>query len=156
MVFEVVKFVATTRLRAKRDAGEATPAKDHEKGNRFAGCKRFPSFIAVGEEKDRFYSVEFSFFSLLRSAFPAQPCACGQLGVNAALLDELRVGAALENAVFADDHDFIRAADGGQAVGDHQRCAPLGETIKRGLNLALGGGIQRAGRLVQNEHTRVF
>ena len=26
MVFEVVKFVATTRLRAKRDAGEATPA----------------------------------------------------------------------------------------------------------------------------------
>ena len=66
------------------------------------------------------------------------------------------MGAALENAVFADDHDFIRAADGGQAVGDHQRCAPLGETIKRGLNLALGGGIQRAGRLVQNEHARVF
>ena len=66
------------------------------------------------------------------------------------------MGAALENAVFADDHDFIRAADGGQAVGDHQRRAPLGETIKRGLNLALGGGIQRAGRLVQNEHTRVF
>ena len=27
MVFEVVKFVATTRLRAKRDAGEATPAR---------------------------------------------------------------------------------------------------------------------------------
>lgn len=47
------------------------------------------------------------------SAFPAQPCACGQLGVNAALLDELRVGAAFENTVFADDHDFIRAADGG-------------------------------------------
>ena len=45
MAFEVVKFVATTRLRAKRDAGEATPAKDHEKGNRFAGCKRFPSFM---------------------------------------------------------------------------------------------------------------
>ena len=61
MVFEVVKFVATTRLRAKRDAGEATPAKDHEKGNRFAGCKRFPSFIAVGEEKDKFYSVDTIF-----------------------------------------------------------------------------------------------
>ena len=44
MVFEVVKFVATMRLRAKRDAGEATPAKDHEKGNRFAGCRRFPFF----------------------------------------------------------------------------------------------------------------
>lgn len=29
LVFEVVNFVATTRLRAKRDAGAATPAKDH-------------------------------------------------------------------------------------------------------------------------------
>ena len=73
MVFEVVKFVATTRLRAIRDAGEATPAKDHEKGNRFAGCKRFPSFIAVGEEKDKFYSVEFSLFSLPRSALRLRP-----------------------------------------------------------------------------------
>ena len=133
----MVKFVATTRLRAKRDAGEATPAKDHEKGNRLLEGRRLP-------------------FLIKSSIFPAQPCACGQLGVNAALRDKLGMGAALENAVFADDDDFIRVADGGQAVGDDQRGAPFGKAVKRGLNLALGGGIQRAGRLIQNEHTRVF
>ena len=80
--------------------------------------------------------------------FPAQSCARGQLGVNAALRDELGVRAALQNAVFADDDDFIRVADGGQAVGNDQRGAAPGKAVKRGLNLALGGGIQRAGGFI--------
>ena len=58
--------------------------------------------------------------------FPAQSCASGQLGVNAALRDELGVRAALQNAVFADNDDFIRVADGGQAVGNDQRGATGG------------------------------
>ena len=44
MVFEVVKFVATTRLRAKREAGEATPAKDHEKGEPLRWMQAVPFF----------------------------------------------------------------------------------------------------------------
>ena len=40
-------------------------------------------------------------------------------------------------------------------IRDRRGAAP-GKAVKRGLNLALGGGIQRAGGFIQNEDARVF
>lgn len=59
MVFEVVKFVATTRLRAKRDAGEATPAKDHEKGT--ASLDASGSLLLLRLERKKISSTPLNF-----------------------------------------------------------------------------------------------
>ena len=39
---------------------------------------------------------------------------------------------------------------------DHQRRAPARKLLKRMLDVVLGDGVQRAGRLVENQHGRVF
>ena len=40
-------------------------------------------------------------------------------------------------------------------MGDQQRGAPLQETSNSFLNLVLGGAVNRAGRIIQDENTRV-
>ena len=64
--------------------------------------------------------------------------------------------AALQNAVLTDDDDLISVFNGGKSVGDHQGRTPLCKPVKRRLNPALGDGIQRAGRLIKDQHARVL
>jgi len=50
-----------------------------------------------------------------------------------------------------EDDDLARAAHRREAVGDHERRAPLEEAIERALDEVLGLGVERARRLVDRE-----
>ena len=50
----------------------------------------------------------------------------------------------------------MRLADGGETVGDDERRAVLRQLVERMLNFRLGQAVQRRGRLVQDQHRRVF
>ena len=65
------------------------------------------------------------------------------------------MGALFHNFAVAHHQNQVRVAHGGQAVGNHQRRAPLGHGIQRRLNLGLGNGIHRSGGFVQNENSGI-
>src|ERR1035438_5008651 len=65
------------------------------------------------------------------------------------------VGAALHDAALFHHQNLLRAADGGEAMRDHEGGAPfhqVGETL---LNGGLGFGIEAAGGLVENQDARI-
>ena len=82
-----------------------------------------------------------------------------------ALVDDLRVQRArveqlLVRALRGDapvlHHDHaVGERDRRQAVGDHERRAALHHLAQRALDLALGGGVDARGRVVEDQHARV-
>ena len=79
-----------------------------------------------------------------------------QLGVQAALLHQLLMGALLLDAVLGEHPDDRGVADGGQAVGDGEGGAAVRELFKRLLHQAFAFVVQGAGRLVQDQDRWVF
>mmetsp|Transcript_65391 Transcript_65391/g.184606 ORF Transcript_65391/g.184606 Transcript_65391/m.184606 type:complete len:408 (-) Transcript_65391:1382-2605(-) len=65
------------------------------------------------------------------------------------------MGALLDNAALVQDHDLVRSHDCGQPVSDEHDTAAAGhvdhELVQRLLHLALVLGVQRRGRLVQQQ-----
>src|SRR5882724_5394403 len=59
-------------------------------------------------------------------------------GIKSAGSQKLGVGSALGDAALIQHDDFVRADDGGQPVGDHQRSASARDALKRLLNFMLG------------------
>jgi hypothetical protein len=69
---------------------------------------------------------------------------------------QLGVRAALDDAALVHHQDDVGALDGGQAVGDHQRGAAAHDAVERGLDVALGFGVERRGGFVEDEDRRVL
>ena len=59
--------------------------------------------------------------------------------------------ALLDDAAVAHDEDAVGIADGAQAVRDDKARAAAHEVIHRLLNELLGAGVDRAGRLIEDE-----
>ena len=51
--------------------------------------------------------------------------------------------------------DLVGERDRREAVGDDERRAPRHRLVERELDLALGGGVDRGGRVVEDQHARV-
>ena len=84
-----------------------------------------------------------------RALYPsAGPPRRTHSGIHAALLQQLRVRAALGDLSPFQHDDLVGALHGGQAVGDDDGRPALGKLGKRGLDLAYGEVIEGAGRLV--------
>ena len=79
-----------------------------------------------------------------------------QLGVDAAGLQQLPMGAALGNYTVGNGHDAAGTADGTQAVSDNQRRPSLGEVIKGPMDFRLRHGVQCGGGFVQNQNGRIL
>lgn len=77
-------------------------------------------------------------------------------GIGAVQGRQLRVRALLGNLPVDDDDDAAGGADGGKAMGDDERRAVLGQLVKGVLDLRLGHGIERRGRLVKDQDGRIF
>ena len=80
----------------------------------------------------------------------------GEFGEAAALGDELVEGAGLDDAALVEHQDAVGVADRGEAVGDHEGGAALHDLVERRLQLALGRGVERARRLVEDQDRRVL
>ena len=80
----------------------------------------------------------------------------GQPGIKPVLIDQLVMIAALNNTPFIHDENEVSLANRGQSMSHHQGCAPLGQVFKGLLNLLFRGGIERACRLIQQQHRGVF
>ena len=66
------------------------------------------------------------------------------------------MAAALDDVLALHDGDLVGVSHGGQPVGhDHGR-APDAQLLERGLDALLGHGVERGGRLVEDQDLRVF
>ena len=72
------------------------------------------------------------------------------------MLQQRRVAPAFRNAAVAQDNDLVRIDDGAEAVGNDQGRAVARQFLEVGLDLALGLGIERGGRLVEQQDRRRF
>ena len=66
------------------------------------------------------------------------------------------VAAGLDDPAAVDDVDAVGAAHGRQAVGDQERRAAGHQPLQRLLHLRLALGVERAGRLVEQQDRRVL
>ena len=65
------------------------------------------------------------------------------------------MGALLGDAAVDDHEDAVVADDRRQPVGDGDRRAPVGHPLQRLGDQAVGPGIQRRRRLVEDQHPRI-
>src|SRR3569623_15989 len=79
-----------------------------------------------------------------------------QFGKVAPARHQLIEGSALGDAPLVKYKDARRIADGGEAVRDHECGAALHHGVEGGVDLGFGHGVERGGRLVQNEDRRVL
>ena len=63
---------------------------------------------------------------------------------------------ALDDAAVVEHQDAGGVAHGRKPVRDHEGGAVLHHLVERGLHLHLGGGVERAGRLVEDQDRRVL
>src|SRR5262249_39081874 len=75
-----------------------------------------------------------------------------QLGIAAIESHQFLVRAIFFDHALFDDQDAVGEADGAEAVADEDGGLACGELAEAGEDLVLGLGVERAGRLVQNEH----
>src|SRR5579875_1220303 len=81
--------------------------------------------------------------------------AADELGVAAAGREQLLVAPALDDPAVVEDDDLLRVADRREPVRDRDRRPPLREPVERLLDEPLGLGVERGGRLVEDEDRRV-
>ena len=62
----------------------------------------------------------------------------------------------LDHAPMLEHEDARGIADRGEAVRDHEGGAALHHFVERGIDLGLGDGIERAGRLIENQDRRIL
>ena len=66
------------------------------------------------------------------------------------------MGAALQDATGVHHQNFMRVHHSTKAVRNHQRGLVLRHALQLGLNRALVGAVERRGRFVLNQHSRIF
>src|SRR5699024_2017110 len=79
-----------------------------------------------------------------------------QAVVDPLLCQQLFVGAVLQDALLSQDQDTVVVLDGGQAVGDGQGGAAMGQFFQALAHQDLALVVQGAGGLVQDQDGRVF
>lgn len=77
-----------------------------------------------------------------------------ELGVAAGAGQEFRVGPLLQQAAPIEYQDQVRVTHGAEPIGDDEARPPGEQDLERMLNDALGLGINRAGRFIENQQPR--
>src|SRR5260370_29041241 len=77
-------------------------------------------------------------------------------GIEAFLLEKILVGATFHDFALINDQNDISGQDSRETMGDGQRGTILHQWLQGGLDQARGMGIEGAGRLIQDEDSRVF
>src|SRR3712207_1208427 len=90
---------------------------------------------------------------MMRFRCELEPC---EPRIQAALAEQRLVGSLLDNPGLVHDEDPVGGAHGGEAVGDDEGGAAFHEPVEGALNLALALGIERRGRLVEEQNRRVL
>ena len=78
-----------------------------------------------------------------------------KLVISAFLLDQLIVGASLNDASLFQNHDTVGVSYSGQTMGDNKACSSTHQFIHTVLNDPLGSGVDGTGRLIQDQYRRV-
>ena len=78
-----------------------------------------------------------------------------KLPVEAALGEQLLVGAHLAELALVHDEDGVGALDGGEAVGDEDAGAALDHALEGAANAQLGVGVDAGGGFVEDEDAGV-
>src|ERR1700722_349179 len=78
-----------------------------------------------------------------------------QLGVDALMREQLRVGPGLDNGPIAQHQDAVGTLDRGEPMRNHEGRTIAQQLLERRLDMALGGGIERRGGLIENQDRSV-
>ena len=140
-----VELESWLRLRARRGVGRAGERREGEHGSGAAGAgasggRGWGGLEPAGGSGDE--GVGLVGLPLAR--------ARGERSVPAPAGEQLVVGAALDDPAVVEHDDLVGVADGREPVGDRDRRAALGEAVERLLDGALGLGVERARRLVED------
>ena len=111
--------------------------------------------VSIASERERRVALARAFGvspASLGGVVELQP---GEAGVEAALGHQRVVRALLDDAAVVHHDDPVGAADGGEAVGDDDRRAVVHQPLERLLDQPLGFGVERGGRLVEQQDRRV-
>src|SRR5882757_196137 len=111
----------------------------------FDGCTQ----MAFGAERRRFVDLARGFGGVFLLAAP-------HIGIEAVARQKLAVPAAFGDTAAVEDDDLVGIDDGRQAMGDHYRGAAAAHLFERALDFLLGAGVERAGRLVEQQDLRVL
>lgn len=76
--------------------------------------------------------------------------------IDFAVCQQFAVGATLDNLTVCHDQNLISIDNRGQSMRDDQCGAALAELFQIGLNRSLGAGVERTGRFIKNQNTRIF
>src|SRR6185436_18749830 len=68
---------------------------------------------------------------------------------------KLCAAAAFQDLSILEDHNFVDALDGAQAVGDNNRCAICQKLVNRACDQPLGGRIEVSRSLIENDKAGV-
>src|SRR5437899_9431187 len=79
-----------------------------------------------------------------------------QPGVSAAASNQFRVRSAFPDLSAFQDENFVRSANRGEPMRDHESGSPNHQVSERLLHEHLGFGIQLRGGLVENQNRRIF
>ena len=75
--------------------------------------------------------------------------------VQTTVLEQLRVRALLTQFTVMQNHDVIRILNGRKPVRDDDRRAAVHQRVEGLLDVCFERGIDRAGRLVEDQHERI-
>src|SRR5690606_11064439 len=143
---------ATTTSSSTEAAGNTESSTDTTSG-------RAPSATPTSRnDRPNHHPEDDSNPSLLRSLLPVVVEELGpdQFGVQAALPEQLHVGAALHHPTFVDDQNLVCLPHSRQTVGEHHRSPTLERRSQGSLHSRLRLGVEMGGRLVQDHDARVL
>ena len=75
--------------------------------------------------------------------------------IEAFLSHQIGMVSGFDNPAPVEHDDAIRMADGGQPVGDHQRCPVLHQFFQSLLDAQFGGGVDIGGGFIKQDQLRV-
>lgn len=76
--------------------------------------------------------------------------------IGAVLFEQLLMGSAFDDVAMIHDENQIRIQNGAQAVSDDKAGSVFHHIVNSGLQFLFEPGVDRAGRLVENENLRIF
>jgi hypothetical protein len=78
-----------------------------------------------------------------------------EFGVEAVGLKQGFVRAALDNFAVVEHEDLMRFANGAESMSDDESCSAAQQQFESPLQSGFGHGIDRAGRFIQHDDSRV-
>src|SRR3990167_4488463 len=155
----IVRWSSPCRSSASGTSGRATPAcRPMAAQARKTGRRARQGFWAVllGDTQMAFGAERRWLLHLLFGLGRGFLLPAPHVGIEAAQRQQVAMAATFDDPAAVEDHDLVGIDDGRQPMRDHHRGAPPAHLLQRALDLLFGAGVERTGRLVEQQDPRIL